>query len=485
MRKAYKPKFPPSPEQEEIFKSEGNLRIQAVAGSGKSTTLKMIAARAKGNIGMMAFSSAIAAELRKETPENVTVKTCHAMGYGPLIKKFGSKVKDRGLSKTKTILSSWGMFNPEGKSSIMRANAFSLRDEMDNLVSKIKVNLTDWNNEESVRKIIDRYGIDVTEDALDLLPQIMEKSKEEVKQIEFDDMMWLPIMYDLPLWKYDLLMVDEAQDLNNLMGEYTSRISGGRVIIVGDFFQAIMGFAGANCDSFDVLGKRFECEDLPLATCYRCGSSIVEEAKKINPVIRAHESTGEGEVRRICKDKYEYDLEPGSLVIARRNATLVGPCFDMIKRGRKAVIKGRDIGVGLCTLIESIGGVNVSDFLDRMEEYRDEKLEKLMKRKNPSQSKIDYINDQCDVLESISDGCRDVSDMKNKINVIFSKDNGEVTFCSIHKSKGLEAENVAILDYERVRLFHEKMNEEDLRQEKNLEYVALTRAKKRLDLIHY
>lgn len=485
-RKRFIPKFPPSPEQEVIFDHLGsNIRINAVAGSGKSTTLKIIASKIEGNVGMMAFSSAIAAELLKETPENVTVKTCHAMGYGPLIKRFGSRVKDKGLSKTKIILNQWDMFNPEGKNEIERSKSFSLRNEMDHLVSKIKVNLTNWNDFSSVSDVIDRYGIEITDDALELLPVIMQKSKEEVSQIEFDDMMWLPIMYDMSLWKFDVLMIDEAQDLNNLMMEYSERISKGTVIVVGDEMQAIMGFAGANCNSFSILGDKFQCKQLPLSVCYRCGSSIVAEAQKINPIIQPHESTGEGEVSKIPLSEYRYDLEPGSLVISRRNATLVGPCFDMIKKGRKAVIKGRDIGVGLSSLIDQIGGIDIPSFLDRMDDYREKKLEVILKRKNPSQSKIDMINDQCDVLESISEDCRDVTDMKNKISMIFSKGNGEVTFCSIHKSKGLEADHVAILDIDRVRMNHEKMTDEDHQQEKNLHYVALTRAKKKLDLIKY
>lgn len=483
-RKAFIPKYPPSPEQESIFNEirfgDGNLRIDAVAGSGKSTTLKWIASMIQShNAGMMAFSSDIAAELLKETPDHVTVKTCHAMGYGPLIKAFGSRVKDKGPSKTRMILDECG-FKPEKVGDKM----FQTRNEMENLVSKIKVNLTDWRNYDEVIKIVDQYGIDVEDVHLSKIDVIMEKSKAEVKQIEFDDMMWLPIMYDMDLWRYDFLMVDEAQDLNNLMMEYASRISKGRVIIVGDEMQAIFRFAGANCDSFKILGERFECESMPLSTCYRCGSKIVERAQKINPVITAHESTGEGEVRDIT-DEYDYDLPEGSLVISRKNNTLVRPCFEMIKRGRKAVIKGRDIGVGLAKIIDNFNQSDIPSFLDKLDAWRDEKISNLSKRKNPSQSQIDYIEDQVGVLEVIAEGCRDTSDMKNKINMIFSKSNGEVTFSSIHKSKGLEADVVAILDYGNVRLNHAKMDHEDRMQEKNLEYVALTRAKKRLDLVYY
>src|SRR5690606_17228490 len=122
----------------------------------------------------------------------------------------------------------------------------------------------------------------------------------------------------------------------------------------------------------------------------------------------------------------------------------------------------------------------------KIEDWRDQKICALSKRKNPSQSSFDYVNDQADALIAISDGCRDTSDMKNKINEIFQeKGYGGIVCSSIHKSKGLEAEHVSIMDYGNVELFHQKMKPEDFEQERNLHYVALTRAKKTLELVSY
>lgn len=494
IRRPFSPKYPPSKEQSVIFGDikigDGNIQVQAVAGSGKSTTLKWICAMTnERNGGLMAFNSDIVQEILPETPDYIDVKTCHAMGYGPLIKAFGSRVKDKGTPKTIIILEGIPAFN-RSRNETEKTKMFRLRGEIASLVSKIKVTLTDWNDVDKVNDLIGRFNIDIDgyeDEVMDSIDFIMRKSIEEVKMIDFDDMMWLPIMHDLKLHKYDLLLIDEAQDLNKLMQEYAKRISCGRLVIVGDPRQAIYGFSGADSNSYYNLKEMFNTEEYPLSVCYRCGTDIIAEAQKINPNIQAYEGNGRGEVRHINNTDFNYDETPdGALILSRKNATLVKPCFEFIKRGRKAIIKGREIGKGLIGIIENLGDCNVIEFESKIEDWRDQKICALSKRKNPTQSSLDYVNDQADALIAISDGCRDTSDMKNKINEIFQeKGYGGIVCSSIHKSKGLEAEHVSIMDYGNVELFHQKMKPEDLEQEKNLHYVALTRAKKTLELVSY
>lgn len=64
-----------------------------------------------------------------------------------------------------------------------------------------------------------------------------------------------------------------------------------------------------------------------------------------------------------------------------------------------------------------------------------------------------------------------------------SKSNDCPILSSIHQMKGGEADNVYIMDYPLLPYIKNQMTDEDKIQERNLKYVAITRAKKSLKLV--
>lgn len=245
--------------------------------------------------------------------------------------------------------------------------------------------------------------------------------------------------------------------------------------------NSIYGFAGANSSSIDVLKGRFNSQELPLNTCYRCGKSIIELAQTIVPEIQAFEGNEDGEVNH--PDKLSFDMPDGSMILSRRNANLVKPCFELIRQGRKAIIKGKDIGLNLVKVINKHKGNSLDETLDKIEVYTEQRVEKLRERQTPPASSIDALTDTYDVIKYIAEDCKTTEEMVSRIENIFDEKTKGITLSSIHRSKGLEADHVTIVDYARVRLSNERMTQEDHMQEANLNYVAVTRAKKKLDLI--
>ena len=90
-----------------------------------------------------------------------------------------------------------------------------------------------------------------------------EDLAREEGSFDFTDMIWLPVRWQLhtrPWFRaYPYLFVDECQDLNQAQLTLALMLAGqtkgytrkpGRILFVGDPFQAIMGFAGADCDSY-------------------------------------------------------------------------------------------------------------------------------------------------------------------------------------------------------------------------------------------
>jgi len=97
--------------------------------------------------------------------------------------------------------------------------------------------------------------------------------------------------------------------------------------------------------------------------------------------------------------------------------------------------------------------------------------------KNPEAltARIDGIRDQAQMLTSVTDGAKNVDEVTTRIEALFTDDGlgaaGVITCSSVHRAKGLEAERVFVL---------QATLRNDSREEQNICYVAVTRAKSSL-----
>lgn len=494
VRKPFKPKFSPSPEQEAFFElsrnTSDNIHLDAKAGSGKSTTIQweMALDAERGyrpKAGMAAFNKSIVQDIEPRCAAHVTVKTFHSFGYGALAKRFGrlTMLED----KTLNILKEYKFLNPDPLSAGKeKMEVVSRLWETKNLVDKMKVCLVSEHDREAIVNCMYRFNIEIDKPnwIMEILPDVFQKICSQPSLIDFTDMMWLAIRLDLPIEQYEKLYVDECQDLNPLMLAYANKMvrEGGRLISVGDKNQSIYSFAAADSNSIGKLVDAFNSKTSSLNTCYRCGSNIILEAQRIVPDIVAHHSTGEGVVNRISE--LPGDLQEGrTMILSRRNANLIRPCFRLLREGKKAVIKGRDIGAGLIRLIDQMKASSIEELVIKVDEWEQEKIQRIMKSPKFSPSLIEGTQDQAECLRAIGEECKTVDEMKYRIGSLFDENRKGITLSSIHRSKGLEADRVCIVDYRNVRLNHDRMTPEDHIQEANLEYVGLTRAKKQLDLV--
>src|SRR5262249_47785764 len=114
---------------------------------------------------------------------------------------------------------------------------------------------------------------------------VLERSKEllpdgrlAVRAIDFDDMIWLPVVLRLSVWTYDRVFVDETQDLNAAQLELALRAcrAKGRILAIGDDKQAIYRFRGADSNAVERIIRRLSAKVLPLSVTYRCAQRIVE-----------------------------------------------------------------------------------------------------------------------------------------------------------------------------------------------------------------
>ena len=474
-----------SEKQKAIFSFIANSRrhgvVQAVPGSGKTSTIVegLNHTDPDVSVGFVAFNKRIATELKKRAADRVHVSTNHSLGLGN-IKAAQGKVKVNSR-KLYFLLRDIGDGLPTAENNTIKENNRVIQQ----LVSLTKANMMEP-TAETFEYISDRWNIDTNGEG-ELIyrtaAQLFTKSTSDMGTVDFDDMIFFPASGKVPCKKFDLLFIDEAQDLNKAQAALmmNSLSPSGRIIAVGDENQSIYGFSGADSDSIPNLIKSLDAEVLPLSITYRCPRSHVELVQQWVPELEAAPWAEEGTLETVSQYEFAKGAKAGDMVLCRCNAPLVGPAFSLIRQGTKAVILGRDIGRNLMTMVGKVQKKaqvhSLGDTLAALIEYGDREVAKLTRMKKYSRAQS--VEDRVETIIALSDGCDTMGRLEEKIETIFSDEAEGVTFSSIHKAKGLEANTVWILREDLMP--HPKAEAAwELEQEIHLLVVAFTRSKSRL-----
>lgn len=481
-----------------------NLFVNAVAGSGKSATLKMIAELLynkdsyEQDILACAFNSHIVKDLTPKMPPNTKVCTMHSLGFEAWrAYRQGSKVKVDQF-KTGNVLAKFHDMND----SDSKARYFKWRSPISKIISLFKahgpslfpnsinlnkiINLTTMEIKSTVESLIEEYDIKMPklkhyeEDIFwNRLNETWNSSLQMLDIIDFDDMIYLPVLHQVPIKRFRLALFDEFQDMNPVQIDFALMLQS-RTVAVGDPKQSIYAFRGADIRAIQNYIKRTNAVEMPLSVCYRCAKSIVAEAKKYVPQIEPAPNAIRGSVQRIKIGEYRKLLHDGDYVLCRCTAPLVSECLGLIREGRKATVKGRDIGAKLIETIEEIASKQATTqfFYQELMAYQIKKMVGLERANR--EIEIIQLTDRVDTLVVLIEGCETVQEMIVRINSIFSDDTCVgITFCTVHKAKGLESRNVFIIEPDLMP--HPQAKTESAKeQEKNIMYVAITRAKENL-----
>jgi DNA helicase-2/ATP-dependent DNA helicase PcrA len=471
--------FTPSKYQQGIFdwitNGKGNAVVEAVAGSGKTTTIVQALQRMQGRVLFTAFNKHIERELAARAPAGVKVSTIHSLGFATLRKSRRHVEIDE--HKARRIVAE--VVGDDSRGTLTKRNA------IEHLARLCKLTLTDWANTAALVALVEHYGIDTNGDQdeiLDAVPAVMRLALDECAGgiIDFDDMVWFPAYERLLPEQYDWVCVDEAQDLNAAQRALVLRACKGRVIAVGDRHQSIYGFTGADTNSIPTLIDTLKATVLPLSICYRCPASHVALAKELVPQIEARPGAPEGVVGNLSYRKAVEKMRSRDLVICRINKPLAEVALELIRNGKKAVVRGRDIGSGLVSMLERHRRDTLADTLGRIVEYKDREVGKLIKAKKETQAA--HLADKVETIITLADGVDTVDALKARIQGIFSDEIEGIVCSSVHKAKGLEAERVFI-NLPNLMPFPKAKQAWEVEQEYNLKYVALTRGKAELYMV--
>ncbi len=280
---------------EELEKGTSSIILEAVAGSGKTTTIvngaRNYVPKHSATI-FLAFNKRIVEELKPRLPANVSCATTHSVGLGALTRSLPKRPKVN-FDKTRDLLKA----NLKWKDIELYA-AFATRligfaknagvaiaglaedSEVvwDSLVSYNSLTLES-------RDADPARGIEIARAAFD-------ESIADYSVVDGDDMLYMAVARRCRFDVSNFIFLDEAQDTNavqrallRLMGRFDdSGIS--RLIAVGDPMQAIYGFRGADSDALDLIRSDFAAKTMPLSTCYRCSQAVIAEVWKNFPQLK-------------------------------------------------------------------------------------------------------------------------------------------------------------------------------------------------------
>lgn len=518
--------MPRTPEQQTIIdlmadKSAGHLVVDAKAGSGKTTTLIDGLKEMQGETLVLAFNRSIADEMKLKAGRSldfirlseVQISTVHSHG----LKAFSKS----GL-RAKTL---------SGKVQFMLKDEvqkfFSDRDDIHRNLSKVArlvsaakgsgfglsslhERFPDIDDREAWFDMAEHYNLEeelVGDTSLDqvvtLAIKMLKASNARKNSIDFDDMIYLPLLFNLQIPQYANVLIDEAQDINATRRElaFRSLKPNGRLVAVGDPNQAIYGFTGADPQSLAKITARAKARVLPLTVCWRCDGDIIKAAQKQVPTIQARPGAPSGQVLTIDfeKDNFLSMPQDGDAILCRINKPNVAACLGLLRRGVRAKIEGRDIGKRFEFHLQKANPLYATQSLDdtllELETYKETELAR-MAAKDKSESAMALLEDEVDAtiliveraMENVqTDRTSGVKPLAHEeypyfeqlLASLFGDDvKNAVVLSSVHKAKGREWKRVFILGYKDWMPHKMAKIEWEQEQEQNLIYVAKTRAEK-------
>lgn len=457
----------------------GNLIVEAVAGSGKTTTLVEAIKRAVGSSIFLAFNKSIATELASR---GVNARTFHSLTYSPVLRarKANTVTNDKLRKLTKANMSG----DAEYLYGAFVCKLVGLARQVGIGTALCADTVEAWYD------IVEHHNLELDSedanmtDAVDYARKLLTWSNES-NMVDFDDMLYFAVKDGISLPKFDNVYVDEAQDTNAIQRALLRKIMKptSRLVAVGDPAQAIYGFRGADSSSLDMIAQEFNCSRLPLSVSYRCAKSVVEYARNWVGHIEAAEGAPEGQVEQ----RNEWNVSQfivGDLVVCRTTKPLVALGYKMLKSRIPVRIMGQEIGKGLQTLIKKMRAKGIDQLVSKLAVWADREAEIAIAADKPG--KAESIRDKQECILTLIDGLdeinRTIPELLRVIDQLFADQVNVTTLATIHKAKGLEADRVYWLNRSACPSKWARKPWQ-LQQEFNLCYVAATRAKLHLVLI--
>jgi superfamily I DNA/RNA helicase len=478
--------------------SKKHLVVNALAGTGKTTTiLRAIEYAPEQRILLAAFNKRIQEELaRRITNANAEAKTLHGVGFA-CVRRFweGIKVASGNGREVALAESVCGGQAPDAIKRLVGRLCTKGREiaphattagELADLIEEFDL----APDEEWAESGFDAAYVEAR--ALDAMKLAAEQ--KPAAGIDFADMLYLPVRNKWLVKTYDLGVVDEAQDMTLTQLELFLGVVKGRVVVVGDPNQAIYAFRGADCESLGRLKAELDADELSLTTTYRCPKLVVDYARRFVPAYKAADTAPDGTIASLASidalvqaaENRDHKGNPHDFILSRTNAPLAGVAMALIRSQKRVRIQGKDIGAGLISLVRKLSKGkaqhSIPALFERLAAWEKREIVRLTKLNR--EDLFDGVRDKAETLRVVAEGAACPRELEARLSALFADEgNGGTIVCSsVHKAKGLEAQRVFILrpTLNRKPPKDKPFTPKQAQEERNIEYVAVTRAQQTL-----
>lgn len=344
----------PTPEQEvaiDLFRAELPLVVQAGAGTGKTTTLRSMAATEPTWRGQyIAFNRAIVEEAKAKMPRWVAASTAHGLAFKAVGARYAHRLQSHRMRsmeiarmlKIDPIYISYGAQTKVLQPSTLAGYVMKAVGQfcqtadphptgrhvpyIDGIDLPTQDGRRTYGNNDVVRATLEPKIAHAWADLQSTTGQLPYKHDHYLK-------LW---QLNSPRIAADYVLFDEGQDANPVMLDIVLQQAehGVQLVWVGDSQQAIYGFTGA-VDALDRAAAAGSMTSF-LTQSFRFGPAIADLANVVLDDLDAElRLTGLSSIpSQVCR------LDQSDVVLCRTNAEAVTTVLNTQKDGRTAALVG-------------------------------------------------------------------------------------------------------------------------------------------------
>tara|TARA_R110001592_G_scaffold262565_1_gene527641 strand:+ start:14331 stop:16115 length:1785 start_codon:yes stop_codon:yes gene_type:complete len=473
-------------EQEAIIASDTDLIVNAVAGSGKtSTIIEYAKARpSESKILYLAFNKSVRVDAARKFLEkglnNVTVETAHSLAFRHVVRGGNFKLSQAGY-RPHEVVELFSISNEEEKHGAV-------------IVGKHVIQFLSYFCNSDAERVKDLNYLDTIKDPkaigfvtkhydqIELLTRLLLKEMDSGKIAITHDFYLKKFQLSRPVLDFDYILFDEGQDASPAMLDVFVRQKAIKVI-VGDSNQQIYSWRFAVNSLEKVAFKK-----LNLTTSFRFGPEIAALAKAS---LRPKKLLGsEAEVQIIGKGTS--DQVRTKAVLARTNLGLLLKAIEYVTEKKEVERIYFEGNIGSYAYAED--GTSLYDVLNLYQKKYARIKDKLLQGMRSIEELEEYIEKteehqlgmMLEVVKEYGSAIPKVlKELKDKHIGEDERHKAQLIFSTVHRSKGMEYDAVQIVDdfmtNEQMEKLLTSKKQEDidfgrLGEEVNLIYVAITRA---------
>jgi F-box protein 18 (helicase) len=482
-------------EQKEILSGSGNMKINAVAGSGKTTTIIEYTKSKplKSKILYLAFNKSVKLDAKKKFHNqglnNVTVETAHSLAYRHIVMNSPYRINALGY-KIHEIAEILGLTNNgEKHSEFVLANHikkfFSYFCNSDKLLIE-DLNYLEIVADRKAKAFVKMYYKYIQKQTMELF-QKMEQGKIDITH----DFYLKKFQLSNPKLDYNHILFDEGQDASAAMLDVFFNQQAEK-IIVGDTHQQIYSWRFA-VNSLEKADYKTHL----LSTSFRFNQEIADLAVS---VLKWKEFLGLDHQFSIIGSGRQEEIK-SKAIIARTNLGLLLKAIEYVTENKQVENLYFEGNFHSYTYAED--GASLYDVLNLYNNKQRFIRDKLIREMSSMRELEEYISKTEDMelgmmVEIVKEYGNQIPEIlktiKEKHLKNDDKEQAEMIFSTVHRCKGMEYDSIELatdfITEEKIKKATTELKKVNpnyyikLNEEINLLYVAITRTKIRLSIHH-